>query len=84
MEHRLAVAAWRCAGAYGGGSRDKDHARYVRRGGYTPSKQKQGELLGIDWMTLHGLAQSIPPAYTENLGRQLIEGAGIGAQLALF
>lgn len=36
-----------------------------------PSKAAQERLLGIDWMTLHGLHQSVPPAYTEHLGLQL-------------
>jgi hypothetical protein len=29
--------------------------------------------MGIDWMTRAELAQAIPPAYTEFLGRQLIK-----------
>ncbi len=28
--------------------------------------------MGIDWMTLHELYESIPPAYTEHIGRQLL------------
>jgi DNA (cytosine-5)-methyltransferase 1 len=31
------------------------------------------ESMGIDWMTRDELTQSIPPAYTEYIGRQLIE-----------
>lgn len=60
------------AGSYGGARRDKDEARNVRHGGYVPSKRVQQELLGIDWMTERGMHQSIPPAYTEHIGRQLL------------
>jgi DNA (cytosine-5)-methyltransferase 1 len=60
------------AGSYGGARRDKDEARNVRHGGYVPSKRVQQELLGIDWMTERGMHQSIPPAYTEHIGRHLL------------
>ncbi|HET7328388.1 MAG TPA: hypothetical protein VFJ14_14005, partial [Nocardioidaceae bacterium] len=60
------------AGSYGGARRDKDEARNVRRGGYVPSARVQAELLGIDWMTQKGMHQSIPPVYTEFIGRQLM------------
>lgn len=60
-------------GAYGGGSVDRQHAKEVRRGGYTPSKDVREALLGIDWMTQNALSQSIPPAYTEHIGLQLVE-----------
>ena len=44
-----------------------------RRGGYTPALSVRAELLGIDWrMNEHELAQAIPPAYTEFIGRQLM------------
>lgn len=59
-------------GVYGGGRSDRREAKEIRRGGYTPSKRVRSELIGADWMTLHGLSQSIPPAYTEFIGRQLI------------
>jgi len=61
------------AGAYGGGSSDRRHAKEVRRGGYTPAKEVRAALLGIDWMTLHGMSQSVPPAYTAHVGAQLLD-----------
>jgi len=61
------------AGAYGGGSSDRRHAKEVRRGGYTPAKEVRAALLGVDWMTLHGMSQSIPPAYTEHIGAQILD-----------
>jgi DNA (cytosine-5)-methyltransferase 1 len=60
------------AGSYGGARRDKDEARLIRKGGYVPSIPVQRELLGIDWMTQKGMHQSIPPAYTEFIGAQLL------------
>jgi DNA (cytosine-5)-methyltransferase 1 len=65
-------AAGRIAGVYGGGSTSREAAS-IRRGGYTPGKDVGAALLRIDWMTRYGLAQSIPPVYTEHIGRQLIE-----------
>lgn len=51
-----------------------------RRGGYTPALKVRAALLGIDWkMNEHELAQAIPPAYTEFIGRQLIESLVVAA-----
>jgi DNA (cytosine-5)-methyltransferase 1 len=36
----------------------------------------QQKAMGIDWMTLPELSQAIPPAYTEYLGKQLLQAAG--------
>lgn len=52
-------------------------ARYDRRGGYVPSSIKvQQELLGIDWMSKGGMAQSLPPAYTQHIGMALMSELG--------
>lgn len=62
-----------CAGVYGNGSPSRDAAK-ARAGGYTPpSQQVRADLMGIDWMSRNGLSQSIPPAYTEHIGRQLMD-----------
>lgn len=60
-------------GVYGGARSDRDEARNVRRGGYTPEQKVAQELLDIDFMTMTGLRKSIPPAYTEWIGRQILE-----------
>jgi DNA (cytosine-5)-methyltransferase 1 len=82
------------AGVYGGAARvrrepgetlaevaprDRFHAKHVRHGGYVPrSKRVQQDLLGIDWMTLRGMQESIPPAYSEYIGKQLLSFIGKG------
>lgn len=41
--------------------------------------QQAREAMGIDWMTRDELRESIPPAYTEHIGRQLRRGPGRAA-----
>lgn len=62
------------AGVYGGGSNDLERAREVRHGGWVPSsKEVRFQLVGATHqMTNHGLAQSIPPAYTDHIGTALL------------
>lgn len=60
-------------GVYGGARADRDEARNVRRGGYTPSTDVARRLLGIEFMSMTGLRKSIPPCYTEHIGRQILE-----------
>lgn len=66
------------AGAYGGARRDKYEAKYVRKGGYVPpDKQVVKNLLGVEHdMTWQGLYECLPPAYTEHIGRQLLDILG--------
>lgn len=53
--------------------RDRHAARIERGGGYVPrSKRVQQELLGIDWMTIRGMQESIPPIYAQHVGMQLM------------
>ena len=60
-------------GVYGGARSDRDEARNVRRGGYTPEQQVASRLLDIDFLPMSALRKSIPPAYTEWVGRQILE-----------
>jgi DNA (cytosine-5)-methyltransferase 1 len=65
-----------CAGAYSGARRDKVEARVVRKGGYVPpALDVLRDLVGADWMTERGTFLSIPPAYTEYIGGQLLLAA---------
>ena len=56
----------------GGGWTPKHRDNPDRRGGYIPHTDVVERLLGIDWMTKHELSQSIPPKFTEFIGRQLL------------
>lgn len=53
-------------------------ARCRRRGNGIPSmgtnlpKALGEQAMGIDWMTINGLSEAIPPAYTRFLGEQLL------------
>lgn len=69
-------ADMQCAGAYDGARRDKDEARNLRHGGYMPSLKVMRNLLGTPWMSKKGCWLSIPPAYTEFIGGQLLEHFG--------
>lgn len=53
--------------------RDRHEAKYVRKGGYVPrSIPVKQALLGIDWMTVKGMEESIPPLYAQHIGTQLL------------
>lgn len=71
-------------GVYGGHVRDR--CRTITVTGNTPQQNVERNrvrktftvddaraAMGIDWMTMEGLSQAIPPAYTEHLGRQLLQ-----------
>ena len=40
--------------------------------GHFADMASASEAMGIDWMTRDELAEAIPPAYTEHIGRQLL------------
>tara|TARA_R100000655_G_scaffold92848_1_gene134054 strand:+ start:12621 stop:13367 length:747 start_codon:yes stop_codon:yes gene_type:complete len=54
--------------------RDRYAARVERGGGYVPrSLEVKQALLGIDWMTVKGMEESIPPVYAQHVGLQLAQ-----------
>jgi DNA (cytosine-5)-methyltransferase 1 len=61
--HRLPPAY-----VYGHGADNKHRERYGKT-----SVSDWKHLMGIDWMTRDELSQSIPPAYTELIGAQLLD-----------
>ncbi len=44
----------------------------IEIGSWDEPLSRQQEAMGIDWMTLEELSESIPPAYTEFIGEQLM------------
>jgi DNA (cytosine-5)-methyltransferase 1 len=71
-------------GVYGGHIRDR--CRTITITGHTPQQNVERnrvrltfstddarQAMGIDWMSLSELSQAIPPAYTEFIGRQLLQ-----------
>ena len=54
------------------GRKPKPH-EWVQVVGNAHSPALNGEAMGIDWMNRAELSEAIPPAYTEFIGRQLID-----------
>jgi DNA (cytosine-5)-methyltransferase 1 len=66
-------------GVYGDHLRSRGH---WRKGADFPGQDKvqlASEAMGADWMSWHGLSQSIPPAYTEFIGAQLLAAIEVAA-----
>lgn len=55
------------------GKLDQDTAFVQVTGGGNATVANKADAMGIDWMTGAELNEAIPPAYTEYLGRQLIQ-----------
>jgi DNA (cytosine-5)-methyltransferase 1 len=61
-------------GVYGSGGADARRALRGGGGGVKVSGSAAADALGIDWtIDQSRLSQALPPAYTEHIGRQLLE-----------
>jgi DNA (cytosine-5)-methyltransferase 1 len=67
-------AQGQAVGVYGNPERREyrrpDGSKRGRKAGTTAEARTA---MGIDWMEWHDLTEAIPPAYTEHIGRQLLE-----------
>ena len=61
------------------GQLDQDTSFVQVTGGGNCTVANKRDAMGIDWMTGHEINESIPPAYTEHIGRQLLEYIGEAA-----
>lgn len=62
-------------GVYGNGG---GGVRAATRG-YKATKREGNDALGTGWMSVAGMSQAIPPAYTQWLGAQLLAACGVAA-----
>lgn len=62
-------------GVYGNGTNSYHRKKFGR----CVRAAELREAMGIDWMTRKELSQAIPPAYTEWIGRQLIQAIAVAA-----
>ncbi len=71
--HEGSVAAGDYAAVYSFGGKGHRRGAGVRDAKPAPSKVTWEEAMGIDWMERHEIREAIPPAYTEYIGRRLME-----------
>jgi DNA (cytosine-5)-methyltransferase 1 len=66
----------RPVGVYGNGGGNASRGHRAGVNGFTGKASERRDAMGIDWMTRGELSQAIPPAYTEFIGKQLLNLIG--------
>lgn len=64
---------YKVGGVYGAGPEIRRNSGGIFRGGYVPNRDVCAALIGCEHMTKWGLAQAVPPSYTEFIARQLCD-----------
>ena len=67
------VSTGEFVGVYAMGGKGPRHGKGIREPSPRPLKITPEKAMGIDWMTRYELTQAIPPAYTEHIGKYLME-----------
>lgn len=83
-DHASQSQVWGVYGDHGDRRGPVPRPNGASRGGKARDTAHAREVMGIDWMTeWHDLADAIPPAYTEHIGRQLMSHLDIHTERAL-
>ena len=71
--HKLKVSTGELIGVYARGGHGPRHGKGIREVSPLPAQITADEAMGIDWMNNKELTQAIPPAYTEYIGKYLMQ-----------
>ncbi len=71
--HWGTVASGEFVGVYARGGKGHRHGRGIRDASPMPAQVTADEAMGIDWMNFYELTQAVPPAYSEYLGRTMMD-----------
>lgn len=70
--HKMKVSTGELIGVYARGGHGPRHGKGVREVAPRPPQVTPQGAMGIDWMTFNELREAIPPAYTEYIGKHLL------------
>jgi DNA (cytosine-5)-methyltransferase 1 len=71
--HSMKVSTGELIGVYARGGHGPRHGKNIREPSPRSAQCTPEQAMGIDWMTKYELTQAIPPAYTEYIGKYLMQ-----------